>query len=146
MLTVFWFSLAVLFSAASVAWILDHEGSILIQWLGYQVDIEVSMAILIVILLVLVIFSMTYLLARILAFKFPNLLKIFARKRHIRHLECQIDRQNRVLAFMPDLLLALEGDDPKLLKKLEKKILKISENNILNDFLSDYLSDKRQED
>lgn len=135
MFKILWFAVIALISAAAVAWILDNDGRVLLQWLGYQVDTVISMALLILLLVMLVIFSISYLLARILAFKFPNLFKIFARKRHIKNLECKIDRQNRALELMPDLILALEGDDSKVLKKAKKKLLKISENEKLNNFL-----------
>lgn len=142
MFKILWFAVIALSSAAAVAWILDNDGTVLLQWLGYQVDTDISMALLILVMAVLVIFSISYLLARILAFKFPNLFKIFARKRHIKNLECKIDRQNRVLELMPDLILALEGDDFRVLKKVKKKILKISDNQTFNNFVLEKLKEE----
>jgi uncharacterized membrane-anchored protein len=47
MLTILWILLASFFLAASFSWLLDHNGNVLITWLGYELQTDVLTAILI---------------------------------------------------------------------------------------------------
>lgn len=80
MLGILWF----LFVAASVSfslvWLLDNEGMVVVNWLGYQAQMDILTAILLSVFFTILVFIFSYLLTRILAIKFPNFLKLFFKK------------------------------------------------------------------
>jgi len=55
--------------SASITWLASNNGSILINWFGYEISTDGLTASLVMIFLLLLVFATTYLLARILSFK-----------------------------------------------------------------------------
>lgn len=84
MLTILWILLASFFLTASFSWLLDNNGHVLITWLGYELQTDVLTAILISAFFSLIVFAISYLFARILAIKFPSLLKFIFRKSYLK--------------------------------------------------------------
>ena len=81
MFTILWFLLVTFALATSLVWMLDHNGDVVITWLGYQAQTDILTAFLLAIFFTVLACSVSYLLARILAIKFPNLLKLFFKKK-----------------------------------------------------------------
>ncbi len=76
------FLLIAVIIAASIAWMLDNNGSIVINWLGYEVRTDILTAILLAIFCAAVVFVVAYLSAKILSFKLPKFSQILKRKKH----------------------------------------------------------------
>ncbi len=134
MLSILWFlSIAVLVSI-SLVFVLDHEGLIIVRWLDYQVQTDILTGILLAIIFTIFVFFISYILARILAFKFPNLIRIFFNKKYVKNLEKTIKKQDQALDLLATLALALEVDDKESAKKLSKEFAKLEQSKILNHF------------
>ena len=134
MLTILWFLFVAFTIGISLVWLLDHNGSVIINWLGYEVKTDILTAILLAIFFALLIFAISYLTARILAIKFPNLLKLFFKRSYIKKLEKVVNRHWRGLDVMSDLLLSLEVKDIKSSINSQKKLSKLIKNPKLNNF------------
>ena len=108
-------------------WALDSDGFVLIEWLGYRVRTDIFAAILISIFFTLLIFFVSYVLVKILSFKFPNLLKIFSEKRHMKKLEINIKKQEKIQSEFYDISLeiskSLEEKNYQEAESLTKKLL-----------------------
>lgn len=134
MFTILWFLFIAFTATISLVWILDHNGSVVITWLGYETKTDILTALLIAIILAAVIFALSYLLARILALKFPNLFKFFFKKSYIKRLESLIHKHWQGINILSELLPALESDDLKSATGLQKKLSVLIKNPQLNEF------------
>jgi HemY protein len=134
MFTILWFLFIAFAIAAPIVWVLDHNGLVVITWLGYQVSADILTAIILAVFCALVIFVFSYFLTRLLAFKFPNLLKIFFKKSHVKRLEKVVLRHHQAFEIMTNLMLALEVGDKKSAADLQKKFAKLVKNPSLNNF------------
>ena len=68
--------------AISLTWLLDHNGSITINWLGYEVRADILTAILLTIIFALLIFIIAYFSAKILSIKIPYFSQLFNKKKN----------------------------------------------------------------
>lgn len=134
MFTILWFLLVTFALATSLVWMLDHNGDVVVTWLGYQAQTDILTAFLLAIFFTLLACSFSYLLARILAIKFPNLLKLFFKKNYTKLLEKLVQRHNKAFGLMAELMLALEVRDEKSSRDLQKKFSKLIKNQPLNQF------------
>ncbi len=145
MLTISWFLFVAFSLVASLFWLLGHNGSVVVTWLGYQLQTDVLTAILLSIFFTLIIFSASYLFTRILAIKFPNLLKIFFKKSYLKRLEKLVHRHHKSFEVMSQLMLALEVHDEKSAEHLQKNFAKLVKNPSLNNFfLGKIFAEKQQ--
>lgn len=124
MLSVIWFFITAFAIALSMSWMIDHDGLVTVRWLDYQLDTSVTTAIFISSFLCLLIFSFSYVLARILSLKFPNLFRIFFKKTHEKRLESIIMRQNQALLLISKIIIAIEVKDLKTAEKLALELSK----------------------
>ncbi len=136
MLTIIWFILTSFILASSFSWLLDHNGTVEITWLGYQVQTDMLATILLGVLFSIGLFLISYILARILAIKFPMLLKILFKRNYARGLEKIVLRHRQGFATISDLLLAIENNDKKSTEELAKKVGKLIKHSALNDFFA----------
>ncbi len=134
MFAILWFLFVAVLLTMPMAWVLDNNGLVLINWLGYELTTDVLTAILLATFCALMIFAFSYLLARILALKFPNLLKIFFGKSYSKVLEKIITRHHQAFDIMTQALLALEVGDKKFANDSQKKFSKLIKNPSLNNF------------
>lgn len=145
MLTILWFLLVVFAASASVVWVLDHNGSVIINWLGYEIKTDILTAILLTTFATLLVFAASYLTARILAVKFPNLFRFFFKKSYLKRLENLVHKHWQGLDLMAELLLSLEAKDIKSSENLQKKFSKLIKNPKLNNFFSGKISFENKE-
>jgi HemY protein len=134
MLGILWFLFVTFTISASLVWVLDNNGSVVINWLGYQVQTDILTAILLAIFFTITTFILSYFAARILAIKFPNLLKIFFRRKHLKRLEKLVHRHHKAFETMSQLLFALENSDTKSAENLQNKFAKLIKSPALNNF------------
>ena len=134
MFGILWFLFITFAISSSLVWLLDHDGSVVITWFGYQVQTDAVTAILLAIFFTLLVFAISYLLARILAIRFPNILKFFFRKKYLKSLEKIVHRHHQAFDVMSQLLLALEVKDKKSAVILQKKFSHLIKNSALNNF------------
>lgn len=145
MLTILWFLPLAIAITLSLVWLLDHNGEVLITWLGYELQTDVFTAILLAIVAALLIFITTYLLTRILAIKFPALLKMFFKRSYVRSLEKVVQRHHKAFELMSQLMLALEIHDEKSAQKLQKDLMKLVKNSTLHNFFNGKISFAKQD-
>ncbi len=134
MLTILWFLFIAFFLTAFLVWLLDHNGSLVINWLGYEATTDILTAILLAVFFAALVFIFSYLVTRILAIRFPNLLKLFFKKSYLKSLEKIIHKHHQAFDLMTQLMLALETNDEKSSTDLQKKFSKLIKNQSLNDF------------
>lgn len=134
MFTILWFLFISSIAAVSLVWVLDHDGSMVITWLGYEVKTDILTALLIAMLFAVAVFIFSYLLAKILSLKFPNLFKLLFRKSYNKRLEAIIKRYQKGVDAISQLLLSLESDDAKNSLSLQKKLSSLVKNPQLNNF------------
>jgi uncharacterized membrane-anchored protein len=134
MFAILWFLIIASAISVSLVWALDNNGSVLINWLGYEISTDVLTASLIAIFFVAMIFAFSFLLARLLAIKFPNLLKKFFTKSHLKNLEKLVLKNSQAFDLMTKLLLSLEVEDKKTSKDLQKKVSDLAKNQEFNNF------------
>lgn len=134
MLTIFWFLFVALALTTSIVWLLDNNGIVLINWLGFEVRTDIFTAILVAIFFSLMIFAVSYILARIASIKFPNLLRVLFKKTYSQRLEKILLRHNKAFDLMAQLMLSLEVGDKESSKKLQEKVQKLTKRSPLNNF------------
>lgn len=134
MFAIFWFLFIASIIATSLVWLLDHNGLVLITWLGYQLQTDILTAIILAILFTVAVFTFAYFLARLLAIRFPNLLKIFFRRSYLKKLEKLVQRHHQAFNIMTQMMLALEIKDEKAAEDLQKRFSKLIKNSDLNNF------------
>ncbi|MES2961225.1 MAG: hypothetical protein V4694_02465 [Pseudomonadota bacterium] len=134
MFAILWFLFIAVALSTLLVWMLDNNGNVVINWLGYEVQADILTAILMSFLVAVCIIALSYLLTRIFAIRFPNLLKLFSRKSYIRRLEKLVRRHHKAYDIMAQLMLALEVNDEKSAKELHKKFSKLIKNPALNNF------------
>ncbi len=135
MLTILWFLFVTFLASISLTWILDHNGVVLVNWLGYEAKTDILTAILIAAIFTIIIFIFSYFLARILSLKFPNLFKTLFKKSYTKKLEALIQRHWQGFEIITQLLLSLENEDSKTSIALQKKLAKSIKNPHLHNFL-----------
>ena len=128
MLKTIWFLLVAFLITAPLIWMLDNDGQVMITWLGFEARTDILTAILLAILFTLLVFTLTYVVTRIVAIKFPNLLKMFFKKTYLRKLEKLVHRHWQGLDVLAQLLMAIETKDSKPSEKLQKKLSKLIKN------------------
>jgi len=134
MIAVLWFLFLASIIATSLVWLLDHNGVVLITWLGYEAKTDILTAILLAIFFTFLVFVFSYILARILAIRFPNLLKLFFKRNYVKRLEKLVHRHHKAFELMAQLSLALEVNDKKYATDLQKKFSKLVKYPDLNNF------------
>lgn len=134
MFTAIWLIFLAFFISSSIIWVIDHRGFMIINWLGYEVRAEIITAIIIAITFTVAIFLIAYFITKILALKFPNLLKIFFKKTYLRNLERLIIRHQQGFETLTKLLLAIEAKDNNS-EELQKKFNRLIKNRDLNNLL-----------
>jgi len=134
MLTILWYIFLVFIFTTSLVWIIENNGSIVINWLGYEVQTDILTAILICAFSLTLVALISYLLTRILAIKFPQLLKLLFKKSYTKKLEQIILNHHRGFETLSKLLLALEVDDFENANKIHKDFLKQIKYKNLNNF------------
>lgn len=145
MLTILWFLFIAFVLASSLVWLLDHNGNVLVTWLGYEVQTDVFTAILLSACCALLIFAASYLLARILAIRFPALLKLLFKRSYVRSLEKVVRRYHQSFGLMTQLMLALEVGDEKAAEKLQKNFSKLLKNQSVNNFFLGRIAYEKQD-
>jgi HemY protein len=136
MFAILWYILIIFFITSSVVWVIENNGEIIINWLGYQVQTDILTSILILLFLAVSIAFISYILTRLLAIKFPNLLKILFKKSYTKKLENIIIKHHNAFDLLTNLLLALEVDDLDNAKKIYQDFAKKSKFKPLKDFFS----------
>lgn len=117
------------------AWIIDNNGLVVINWLGYEITSDVLTSLLIIIFFLLMTFAVTYLLARILSFRLPFFLKLFSAKQQNKKNKNLIDKYCQAVELLPQLLMALETNDIDNAEFYYKKISQLIDNSDLDNFL-----------
>jgi len=135
MFTVFWFIITLFLTTYSVAWLVDNNGSVIVNWLGYEMQTDVLTIIIATIVLTITIVFLASFLTRILAIKFPSLLKFFFKRNYTRSLEKIIARHHQGFDELANLLLAIENHDKKYINIHQKNLQKKIKHKKINDFL-----------
>ena len=143
MLTIFWYIFLVFILTTPLVWILENNGSIVINWLGYEIQTDILTALLICAFSLTLVALISYILTRLLAIKFPQLLRLLFKKSYTKKLEQIISNHHRGFETLSKLLLALEVDDFEGAKKIHKDFLKqIKYKNLNNFFGAKFAVDK----
>ena len=120
MLTILWYIFLVFTITTGIVWIIENNGSLLINWLGYEIQTDILTATLIFAFFLVFIALISYILTRLLSIKFPQLLKLLFKKSYTKKLEKIISNHHKGFETLSRLLLAIEVDDYESAKKFTK--------------------------
>ena len=134
MLTILWYIFLVFILTTSLVWIIENNGSIVINWLGYEVQTDILTSLLIFAFFLTLVALISYFLTRLLAIKFPQLLKLLFKKSYTKKLEQIIINHHLGFETLSKLLLAMEVDDFENAKKIHKDFSKQIKYKNLNNF------------
>lgn len=135
MLTIIWYIILIFLITSSIVWVIENNGTIEINWFDYNVQTDILTAILILGFFLISIATISYFLTRILAIKFPELLKLFFRKSYTRKLEKIITNHHQGFETLSKILIALEIQDYEYSKKLFKTYQKQIKYKTIQNFL-----------
>jgi HemY protein len=136
MLIFLWYILLVFLVTSAVVWVIENNGELIINWLGYQIQTDILTAILILLFLIILIAVISYICTRLLAIKFPQLLKLLFKKSYTKKLEKIIANHHKAFDSITSLMLALEVDDYEIAKKIHHDLSKQLKFKPLHDFFS----------
>ena len=135
MFTVFWFIIVLFLSTYSIVWLIDNNGFVVVNWLGYEMQTDVLTTVLITIFFTILIIVLATLLTRILAIKFPSLLRFFFKRNYTKSLEKIVLRYQQGFDYLSSLLLAIELNDQKYINLHHKNFSQKIKNKKLNNFV-----------
>lgn len=121
--------------AFCISWLFDNNGSILINWLGYEVKLEVITAIIILIIVhyILVIFSLVW--SRIFSFSLSKIFSNWTKERKLKILTKSTEFNKKAFGLVFEIIkLAEEGELNKALE-LQKELAKFISNKDLSELL-----------
>lgn len=139
MIRIFWLLLLALIIALSISWVVDNNGLVSIQWLGYEIKTDILTSILLIIMAAMSIFIFAYFLGRLFSINLLQIFRIFSKKREISSLKRAIKEQDIALDLLFDIFVKLESDEGKECKKLFKKFGKLVEKPQLNDYIANQI-------
>jgi len=134
MFTILWYIFLVFTITTSIVWIIENNGSLILNWLGYEIQTDILTATLIFAFFLVSIALISYILTRLLSIKFPQLLKLLFKKSYTRKLEKIISNHHKGFETLSRLLLAIEVDDYESAKKIHKDFSKQIKYKNLNNF------------
>ena len=134
MFTILWYIFLVFTITTSIVWIIENNGSLLINWLGYEIQTDILTATLIFAFFLVSIALISYVLTRLLAIKFPQLLKLLFKKSYTKKLEKIILNHHKGFETLSKLLLAIEVEDYESAKKIHKDFANQIKYKNLNNF------------
>ena len=116
MLKIFWYFIIIASLSIFFSVILDNNGTLVIEWLNYQISTDIFTVLLILILAFFFFTFLIHLLLRLLSIKFPVLLKTFFKKTYTKKIEQSLKRQLKGYESLTNILLALQNQDTDLAK------------------------------
>ena len=134
MFTILWYIFLVFTITTSIVWIIENNGSLILNWLGYEIQTDILTATLIFAFFLVSIALISYILTRLLSIKFPQLLKLLFKKSYTKKLEKIISNHHKGFETLSRLLLAIEVDDYESAKKIHKDFSKQIKYKNLNNF------------
>ena len=106
--------------ALGLVWLMENDGLVIINWLGYQITMRSSVALLLIIFDLILIFLFAYFLAKIFSFKWclPNFLK----HNPLKEKDQIIAKSQNVIDLVKKYFIAVDDRNLKLAQKLKKEI------------------------
>ncbi len=141
-----WILVLAILISLSINWLVENNGEVVIKWLGYQISSDALTLLLATILLVILIFFISYFVAKILSFKFPNIFKVFFRKSRAQRLEFIVKRQYKSFEKIFQTLNYIDLGDIKNAKKIKKKLYSSSKNDKIHKYLQHKIDILKEED
>ena len=123
-----WFLFIACLLTLFLVWLLDHNGSVTILWLGFEAKTDIITAILLTLLFTFLISVIAYTLAKILSIKFPSLSKLFHRTPHNPLIGGE-DKHAKIFTLKTKLKAALDKKNDKAAIAYAKEILAIKIEN-----------------
>jgi len=135
MIKIFWYLILIGFFAIVFSLLLDNNGTIVINWLDYQISTDILTASIIIIIAFIFFATFLQITIRILAIKFPFLLKTFFTKTYTKKLEKSLRRQLLGFNSLTDFLLAMQNKNYQLAKSAYQDFSFHIKNKQLNNIL-----------
>ena len=120
MLRIIFLIVTAFLTSGLIIWVIDHEGFVVVNWLGYELKTNIITAITLSILFTATIFVISYFFIKIISIKFPHLAKILLKKSYFRNLEDLVKRHQVGFESLTELLLAMEVNDIKAINELKR--------------------------
>jgi len=120
---------------AGVSWLINNNGEVVINWLGYEIVTDIFMIIALSILSLIFIFLITYLLTKIFSFKISSITAKFVDRSNAKKLERE--RKDREVAYqcLTKVLAYLDEHEIKMARKFYKKFRGVVNNEEIIEYL-----------
>ena len=122
--------------AAIVGWIINNNGEVVINWLGYEIVTDVFMIIVIAILVLAIVVTIAYLLTKIFSFKLGSIATKFHNKRRDKKLERMEKNSEVSYLYLTKILAYLDEHDIKLARKFFKQFCALVDNKDIIEYLN----------
>ncbi len=121
--------------AAGVSWIINNNGEVVINWLGYEIVTDIFMIVALAILSLFFIFLLTYFLTKIFSFRFSFITEKFIDRSNAKKLERVKKDQEVAYEYLTKVMAYLDEHDVKTAKKFYKKFCALVKNEQIIEYL-----------
>lgn len=121
--------------AAIVGWIINNNGEVVINWLGYEIVTDVFMILVIAVLILVFVFAIAYLLTKIFSFKIGSIATKFNNKRRDKKLERMEKNSEVSYLYLTKILAYLDEHEIKLARKFFKQFCALVDNEDIIEYL-----------
>lgn len=129
------FTSLALISAFGIVWLFENNGTVLIDWLGYEVKSNVITAIIILIICHYVLVFLRAILSAIFSFNLKKIFNNWSKKRKLNNLTKSVESDKKSFELIFDIIKFLEeGNKDKALAS-HKELAKFSSNKELKEVL-----------
>lgn len=120
----------------AVSWLINNNGEVVINWLGYEIVTDIFMIVVLVILSVIFIFVFTYILMKIFSFRFSSIAAKFVDRSNAKKLDRAKKDQDVAYEYLTRILAYLDECEVKKAKKFYKKFCALTRNKEIIEYLN----------
>lgn len=119
----------------SASWLINNNGEVVINWLGYEIVTDIFMIMALVIVSIIFIFVFAYLLMKIFSFRISNITAKFVDRSNAKKLDRAKKDQEVAYEYLTKIMAYLDEQDVKLAKKFYKKFCALVKNKEIIEYL-----------
>jgi HemY protein len=136
MFKISWYVFVIFILSISIVWIIENNGSILINWIGYEIETDILSALILVGFIIVFLVIFLIIISKILSFKFPKLHKFFFKKSYINKLEKIIKNHHKSFDHITNIMIAIEANEIEDAKKIYQDLQKLTKHKYVNNFFA----------
>lgn len=134
MFKISWYVFVIFILSVSIVWIIENNGTILINWIGYEIETDIFSALLLFTFFVVFFVLLILVITKLLSFKFPKLYKLFFKRSYVKKLEKIIKNHHKAFDNITNIMIAIEANEIEDAKKIFNNLQKNTKHKLLNNF------------